>query len=115
MQDFWRIIKGYMRPKPHYGDVSLEIPWSSVNRGLQGFLEEQQINVLLFTLNLLVHMLCFKILSTAQISKGCSEATRDAKPIKASGRADEIETLGFDFVGISRCRGRETAHLKIAF
>lgn len=115
MQVFWCIIEGYRRPKPHGGDVSLEIPWSSVNWGPQGLLEEQQINVLLFILNLLVHMLCFKIFGAAQISKGRSAATRDANPIKATGRADEIKTLGFDFVGISRCRGRETTHLKIAF
>lgn len=40
---------------------------------------------------------------------------RDLKPIKATGQASEIKTLGFDFVGILLCRRRETAHLKIAF
>lgn len=115
MQGFWCIIEGRTWPKPHYGGVSLEIPWSSVNRGPQGFLEEQQANVLLSILNLLVHMLCSEILGEAQVSKGRSAAAGGEKPVKATGRADEIKTLGFDFVGISRCRGRETAHLKIAF
>lgn len=77
-------------------------------------MEEQQANVLSI-LNLLVHTLCSEILGEAQVSKGRSAATGGEKPIKATGRADEIKTLGFDFVGISRFRGRETAHLKIAF
>lgn len=42
-------------------------------------------------------------------------AIRDPKPIKGTGEACEIKTLGFDCVGILLCRGRETAHLKITF
>lgn len=42
-------------------------------------------------------------------------AIRDPKPIKATGQACEIKTLGFDCVGILLCRGRETVHLKITF
>lgn len=109
------MITGCTRPKPHSSGISTANPRSSVNQGLQGFLEEQQINVLLFIINLLVQMMMFKTLKQAQVPKEPSVAIRAAKPIKATGQASEIKTSGFDFLGISLCRGRETAHLKTAF
>lgn len=99
-------------------------PWSFVFHGLQRLSEKQQINVVLsinlslpfLFVNLLFQMLLFfKTLKQAHISKECSVAIRDPKPIKGTGQACEIKTLGFDCVGILLCRGRETAHLKITF
>lgn len=115
-----------MKLNPHSCDICVVIPGSSVTWGLQRFSEEQQINVVIFInlplsllflfINLLFHMLLFfKTLRQAQVSKERSVAIGDPKLIKATGQASEIKTLGFDFVGILLCRGRETARLKIAF
>lgn len=64
---------------------------------------------------LLVQIMLFKTLKQAEVPEERSAAIRVAKPIKATGQASEIKSSGFDFLGISLCRGRETAHLKTAF
>lgn len=59
--------------------------------------------------NLLFHTLFFKTSSDFEGMFGSHQGS------KATGQASEIKTLGFDFVGILLCRGREAAHFKIAF
>lgn len=71
--------------------------------------------MLLFIIVLLVQIMLFKTLKQAEVPEERSAAIRVAKPIKATGQASEIKSSGFDFLGISLCRGRETAHLKTAF